>query len=506
LDYPPELPEKLNEQEWRLDNLYRIVADDGAVIPFVRNEAQRTYWANRWHFNVILKARQLGFSTLIALVELDTCLFKPNTTAGIVDYALAEAKKKLAKIKFAYDGIPEYLRDAIPLIRQNSEALEFGNGSVINVGTSHRGGTLQILHVSEYGKISAERPEKAREIKTGAFGTVHHGQFIHVESTAEGTGGEFYELVQRAEAAQKEGRELTELDFRLHFFPWWKHPHYRLTPQGAYLTAEVTEYFAEIEQKAGIKLSGEQKAWYAAKLRQVGPDDIKSEYPSTSDECFHTSIEGAYFKREMAKARSDGRIGVMPHDESKNVNTFWDIGRDTTSIWFHQTDGMRHRLIDYYENSGEQIAHYVRVIQQKKDQRGFLYGKHLGPHDFGVIDWGGEGRTRQERAKSLGVEIEVIPRVEDKADAIEEARTFLNNCWIDTQHCARGIECLDNYRKQWDERRSTWKDDPFHDWASHGSDSLMTGAMGFVPESVKRDSYVDRHRRRKDSMRSAWSA
>ena len=470
----------------------------------MRNDAQRAYWNNLWYLNAILKARQLGFSTLIAILELDACLFNSNTTAGIVDYALHEAQKKLAKIKFAYSRLPEGLRASIPLLKQNSETVEFGNGSIINVGTSHRGGTLQILHVSEYGKISAERPERAREIKTGAFGTVHAGQFIHVESTAEGTGGEFYELVQRAEAQQKEGRQLGELDFRLHFFPWWKHTGYRLSAQGVTLTSELVEYLKEIEAKHGIKLDQEQCAWYAAKLRQVGPDDIKSEYPSSPDECFHASIEGAYFKREMAKARSDGRIVPVPHDESKKVNTFWDIGGDTTSIIFHQGDGVRNRLIDYYENSGESIGHYCRILQERKDKRGFLYGKHLGPHDFAVQDWGGDGKTRKDKAATLGIEIDVIPRVDDKQDAIDEARSFLGTTWIDTEHCSRLIECLDNYRKQWDERRSTWKDEPFHDWASHGADSLMTGAMGFSPDAPKSDG-VDRHRRRKRGPQSAWA-
>jgi hypothetical protein len=318
---------------------------------------------------------------------------------------------------------------------------------------------VQILHLSEFGKISALAPDKAKEIKTGAFGTVHAGQAIHVESTAEGTGGEFYDLVQEADARQKEGHKLTPLDFKLHFFPWYRHQGYRL-PADTSLPTELIEYFAELKGKHAIELSAEQRAWYAAKRRQIGPDEMLREYPSLPDEAFYASLEGTYFKQQKSKARIEGRIGPVPYDENRKVNTFWDIGNDTTTIWFHQSDGVRHRLIDYYENAGEQIAHYCKVLQDKQLKRGFTYGRHFGPHDFGVTDWGGDGKTRRDRAAALGIEIDIVPRVEDKEDAIEEARSFLNACWIDTKHCARGIQCLDNYRKEWDEVRAVWRSKP----------------------------------------------
>src|SRR5262249_24697766 len=172
-------------------------------------------------------------------------------------------KKKLAKIAFAYQRLPAWLRQRVPTVKDSTTEIAFENGSSIQVGTSHRGGTLQVLHVSEYGKISALAPDQAKEIKAGALGTVHAGQSIHVESTAEGTGGEFYDLVQEADARQKEGHALSPLDFRLHFFPCHGHHGYRL-PADTSLPGELIDYFAEIKGKHGIDLTPEQKAWYAA--------------------------------------------------------------------------------------------------------------------------------------------------------------------------------------------------------------------------------------------------
>lgn len=498
------LKAKLSDREWRLDNLYWVQNEKGEVVRFVRNEAQRRFWSSLWYLNAILKARQLGFSTFIAILILDACLFNSNTGAGIVDYTMTDAKKKLGKIRFAYDRLPDALKAAIWLTSENTEEISFSNGSSIQVGTSHRGGTLQVLHVSEFGKISAMFPDKAREIKTGAFGTIHPGQLIHVESTAEGIGGEFYELVQRADALQKANKKLGQLDFKLHFFPWWMHHGYRLDGHQD-IPVDVAEYFRDLEGKHGIKLDTEQKSWYAAKRYQIGPDDMMKEYPSIPDEAFHASVEGAYFKRQMSKARLDGRVGQMPFDNSKKVNTFWDIGVDDENvIWFHQTDGVRHRLIDYYENSGEGIAHYATILNKRREDLGYQYGTHYGPHDLSVREWGSNAKTRKDLAHDHGIDFEVVPQIDDKADAIEATRAFLNMCWFDATKCERGIQCLDNYRKEWDDRRSTWRNKPLHDWSSHGADGFMTGVLGFEPQSAP--TRRDRNRGSPGGTPSHWAA
>lgn len=488
------LKARLADREWRLDNLYWVQDEKGEAVRFVRNAAQKDLWAAFWYLNLIVKGRQLGFSTFIVILMLDACLFNSNTGCGIIDFKIDDAEKKLDKAKFAYLRLPDAIKAALPIVKNNNTELRFGNGSTIQVGVSHRGGTLQILHVSEYGKISAHFPDKAREIKTGAFGTVHPGQIIVVESTAEGTSGDFCDEVRKAEAHEQQKLPLSPLHFKLHFFPWWMHPGYRIEPATVIISQEVEEYFAELRDKHGIKLDDWQRAWYAAKREQVGPDDILREYPSHRDEPFQVAILGAYFKRQMAKARETDRIGDMPHDPGKKVNTWWDIGNDTTSIWFHQTDGVRHRFIDYYENSGEQIGHYVKELKKRAEDNGYTYGKHLGPHDIKVRDWGGEGKTRIEMAAKLGIEIEEVPRIDDKDDAIEAARELLAMCWFDQAKCKRGIDGLDNYRKQWNERLATWRNEPLHDWASHIADAFMTGAIGYVSDPPEESEGAKRRR------------
>jgi hypothetical protein len=76
-------------------------------------------------------------------------------------------------VQFAYDRLPEQIKEAVYPTHESKTELVLSNGSRIQVGTSMRGDTLQWLLITEFGKICAKYPEKAREIITGALNTVH---------------------------------------------------------------------------------------------------------------------------------------------------------------------------------------------------------------------------------------------------------------------------------------------------------------------------------------------
>lgn len=495
---------QLQSRSWRIDNLYWIKDKDGNELPFRRKVAQQRFAEQTWFRNAIVKARQIGFSTDIAIQMTDDLIFRPNTIAAIIDYKLPDAEKKLEKIKFAYEKLPTTIRQQVRDVKNNDAELTFTNGSKITVGTSFRGDTPQLLHISEYGKISTDNPKAAKEIKTGAIEAVGMNGKIDVESTAHGVGGEFYDLVQRADAKKKAGTKLNQLDFKLHFFGWHMDPQYRLQNNLVSISQEVLAYFKEMRGNHGLIVDADQIAWYAAKLDAVGPDDMKSEYPTVMEECFFNSLEGAYFKRQLSQARIDKRIGYpVPYDPTRPVNTFCDIGvDDEQAIWFHQSDGVRHRMIDYHSSSGEGLAGFISALDEKRQKRKFVYGKHYGPHDLEVQDWSNPHmKTRKEVAAGFGIKFIVVPRVSAKAESIEAARRFLATCFFDDVHCKEGVKALDNYRKTWNDRLAQWGTEPVHDWASHGSDAFQTGAMGWTPDAVVREKRPDGR-----PVGSAWSS
>ena len=219
------IKDKFKDAYWRLNNLYWIQDKYGRKVKFNLNWAQQELYDNLWYCNVILKARQLGISTFVCILFLDRCLFNSNLSAGIIAHTLEDAQQLFRKVKFAYDHLNEEIKRRISAANDTSQMLKFSNNSSIRVGTSLRSSTFQYLHISEFGKICAKFPDKANEIVTGSLNTVAPGQYIFIESTAEGRDGYFYDICKRAQSMRM--NDLSKLDFKFHFFPWWKEPVYR---------------------------------------------------------------------------------------------------------------------------------------------------------------------------------------------------------------------------------------------------------------------------------------
>jgi hypothetical protein len=192
---------------------------------------------------------------------------------------------------------------------------------------------------------------------------------------------------------------------------------------------------------------------------------------------FSAGLIGAYFLQQMDKAKAEGRIGRVQIVEGVPVDTWWDLGMDdATTIWFTQTVGREIHVIDYYEASGEGLAHYATVLADKKARYKISYGIHMGPHDITVRELG-TGKSRLETARTMGINFSVAPRPQKKEDSIEAARSLIQYCWFDSSRCARGIETLLSYRKEYSEKNKVYTMAPVHDWSSHGADAFQTLAL-----------------------------
>jgi len=469
----------LGDRLWRIDNFYTGVDDDGKAFKFARNAAQLMLYSAMWYLNIILKARQLGFTTFICIYILDACLFNSNIRGGIIAHTREDAEDIFQhKIKFVYDALPDWFKTSMVTSEQSSaRKLSFSNGSSIRVGTSLRSGTYQYILITEHGKICAKYPEKAKEIRTGTLNTVHPGNVVYIESTAEGRGGDFHDFCEKAQNLERQGKELSKMDFKFFFFPWWKRPGNVLDPTNIVISGDHAEYFEELILKHKIELSWEQKAWYVKKY-ETQQDLMKREHPSTSQEAFESSIIGAYYAQQMAKVRNERRIGRVPYDTFALVHTAWDLGvDDEMSIWFYQVIGNQVNIIDYYEVNDVGIDYCVERLKEKPYQ----YGSHFSPHDIRQRDVV-RAQTAQQRALTeLGIKFTRIPRVAALIDDIQAVRRFLNRCFFDEVKCNRrqgknlvGINSLDSYRKEWNEKQSCFYERPLHNWASHGEAAFRT--------------------------------
>lgn len=188
---------------------------------------------------------------------------------------------------------------------------------------------------------------------------------------------------------------------------------------------------------------------------------------------FDAALVGSYYGTQMEKILNEGRVCTVPYEPRVTVHTAWDLGvSDSTCIWFYQIVGLEIRLINYYENSGEGLVHYAKVLSDLD----YNYESHTAPHDIEVREFT-TGKSRKDVAASLGIKFKVAPKL-SIADGIEASRNVLGRCWFDKEKTARGVEALRQYKKSWNDKGRCYNDHPDHDWSSHPCDAFRTLAVG----------------------------
>jgi len=204
------------------------------------------------------------------------------------------------------------------------------------------------------------------------------------------------------------------------------------------------------------------------------------------------NIEGAIYNDVIIKIENAKQLSRVPYDPSLPVNTAWDLGvSDHSAIIFFQQLGRSINIIDYYEERGQGLPHYVQVLKSKD----YIYNNHYAPHDIEVTDFS-NGKTRREVAYQLGVRFKVIPKI-SLEDGIHAVSMLLPRCWIDTDNCKKLIDALRHYHRKYIDKNRVFRSKPVHDWSSHACDAMRYLALGLqeiytrqsAPQSIADNSY-----------------
>jgi len=232
--------------------------------------------------------------------------------------------------------------------------------------------------------------------------------------------------------------------------------------------AEKEEGWGLLEFKASETGVVDDTELKAAK-NEMGEDKYRQEF-----ECsFDAAVEGSYYGQMLNELEEKKHMQEIPREELSRTFTAWDLGMgDSTSIWVAQLVGTEVRLIDYYENHGVGLDHYVKWIKDND----YLKAEHILPHDVRVRELG-TGKSRMEMLEESGLEVKIAPRM-GLDDGIQAVRRLLPRCWFNVPKVQIGLNCLRNYRRDYDEKRKIFFERPLHDWSSHGSDSFRYLALG----------------------------
>ena len=395
------------------------------AIPYSPRPLQREVHNSLKRFNVLVCHRRFGKSVLSINQLIKTAVSKPMSRCAFVAPTYRQGKS------IAWEYLKQYTQPLMYLGGNKNETelkIELFNGSAIQIfGADHpdslRGMGFHGVVLDEYALMA---PRVWTEIIRPAISD-HLGWVMFI-GTPMGH-NQFWEVY----------------DFSLRGHKDWFGQLYR---------ASETNVIPHEELKQAQEIMTDEQ------------------YQQEFECSFTAAVSGAYYGKLISKAEKENRIGNVPVDEHVGVETWWDLGiGDSTAIWFAQRIGEEIHLIDYYENSGESLAHYADVLEEKE----YAYERHIAPHDIMARELG-TGKSRFEVSQDLGIDFEVAPKLEVD-HGIESVRNALPYCWFDREKCKLGLDALRQYRKQWDEKNQVFKNKPLHDWCSHAADSFRYGCV-----------------------------
>ena len=359
------MDERLLDKKWRMSHLYKLISKDIEKITFRYNPAQADFNQNKHTRNIILKSRQLGFSSFECIDSLDDVLFNKNFSASIINYEQKEAIKMFDnKIKFAWDNLPEEIKGLYELNTERRNMLRVGFGdksySSIDVVNSARGTTSTRIHVTELAKMARKYPRDAAELITGTIPSVPMMGRIDIESTAEGSDGIFYEMFMEA---WNRPRDPLPTEFKAHFYNWqWDKEDIarKVKVPIPFKQMDSGPLFEEYQKQHS--LTDIEITYYYLTWLSVNKDwnKMRQEYPSTIEESFEGSGYKMFDQYVLDKMQPTLRNGTIfedwifyapyidGHNYSIGVDVGQGIGLDSSAIVVVDLSGTKSEIVAEY--------------------------------------------------------------------------------------------------------------------------------------------------------------
>lgn len=495
-----EISEAFLDPVWRIANMYTIYNKElRQFVPFRPKPEQRVIiWAIfvLGIKNIIIpKARQIGFSTLLAIISMDITMFNSGAKCALVDKTKLDGLKKFNDIiRLAWDRLPAGLRAGYeePVLNsgefgvRQKHANQDDGWSRFRVEHSGRGDALVFLWVSEWGTIQFKEPLRSNEILTGGMEAAE-GNIRVIETTWKGgEGGDVWPFVQLA-LSMNDGDKTLD-DWFLFFFPWWVEPRYTKKGSIKIIPEKTMQYLNRIERQISAESGREfrftdgQRLWYHTKQSTLGLFVLR-EYPSVLEECWQAPVEGAIYAAEYATALAEGRVTKDAYDPSHPVYTSWDLGGpENMVVWYFQIHHGKLWWIDVdmklWLTTPERVSH-----MKAKD---YKFAAHFIPHDADHVQKG--AITYENELLAAGLEKVIVIKVtRDPWLGINRVLQWFPRFHFDSERCASGIKSIKNYHVH--EKTG----EIVHDWSSHACDGMRTMAEAAMAGHLDTDSMSMTH-------------
>lgn len=507
---------------WRLTcgGIYKIRSEDGEPIDFIPTPQQlvvlEEIYIHGSRTLVVPKARQVRMSTVIALIVLDTILFGSSVQCSLCDIDIPNADRKLdEKVFFAYERLPEALKGYWTTIKKSLSpgifTIQHGDDatskSTFYAGQKARGGTNQILWMSEWAELAAKHPAMSAEYLRGAWPAAAEGIRIIESTWYGGKSGDVWGIAKKGldphTGLPLARDKCTPRTPRVLFFPWYVIAARRLPcHEPSLIRPEVRAYFAKALEGTGDTLDDDQMYWYQEEALDIYHHEAQFIYPTNIHECWNANIEGSIWGAALGMAKAAGRVGEVAYRPDLEVDTFWDLGAPENSPCLYvQHDHEQRKFIDLdAEIEGGEVADRVRLLKEK----GYRYGTHYLPHDAGQRQKNGKTYFSEFEAelKAQGVSGRVVQlkQTGNKWLGINHFTGLLKkSVWIDDKKCVFLLESIAAYRRKPDKtKENKFLDDVVDDWSCHCSDvcryvseAFMEGHLPHTSNGIMANLYFD---------------
>lgn len=408
-----EHPELLESKRWRMDNLYWIITKSGTKELFAMNRAQRHFFENYlnpddptklFYRHVILKSRQLGFTTFIDLYILDEILFNSNREGLIIAHKVQDATEIFdRKIDYAIRNMSEEVKGAAFKLQRNSAKKiqvvvdygpDAGSTSSIQVANSGRSATYFYVHISEFAKMCLQFPKVAAEVETGTFPAVPFDGRIFIESTAEGMAGRFYEMFNEGWPVREKITPMkSRVMFLAHFYNWQYDDSEMEKITECIPIAEMEPCEIDwAEYKQEHNLTDKEITYYYMKWLQMGGKNstdainkLHQEFPTTPEEAF-LSTGQAYFPTarvfsQMQNVKAGKRGELVPNE--KGELTFQEHSGGNLELFEMPEKGQQYIIGG---DTAEGLAHgdkqVLYVLKHKTEECVGVYKSNVPPDEF----------------------------------------------------------------------------------------------------------------------------
>lgn len=339
---------------------FHLSTKEGKDSLFIPNKAQVDFHKNKTNRNIILKARQLGFSTLIKLEDLEAILTQKNTDCLTIADTVPNAQKIFDKIIYAWLQLPVELRNLYKERFRSANQLYLDSMfSGIRVATTGRSGTIQRLHISEFSKFTQQQ---VLETLTGSMPAVPKDGEITIESTARGM-NHFKDFWDKAE----------EKGYKKFFYNWTWADEYQEKPVNEEFKRDYKELASNYKLIENVQerfnLTDAQFYWYYLQARGMG-ELIKQEYPLTPEESFLSTGLNVFNLQKVLSVTTKPPISKF---------------EDVVNIWEEPVSDKKYIIgIDTSEGLGGDRS-TMELIDGDVNQIGEFKSANIEPHELSYL-------------------------------------------------------------------------------------------------------------------------